>query len=162
MKDLYADYFLNSVKIKETAIPYYSLIREVAIEGKVDKTIDVFREYLKGLSNRDYQRFDEKYIKILFYSIVKGFGNTYNIKSEYETEGRYPDLLLLPKSGEYYTVMIEFKYLKREEESKLEEKMNEAIGQIIDYSSKAEFKNIKIRKYAVVCVKDEVFVEEVI
>ena len=162
MKDLYADYFLNSVKIKETAIPYYSLIREVAIEGKIGKTIDIFREYLKGLSNRDYQRFDEKYIKILFYSIVKGFGNTYNIKSEYETEGRYPDLLLLPKSSEYYTVMIEFKYLKKEEESRLEEKMNEATNQLINYSSSSEFKNIKIRKYAVICIKDDVYMREVI
>ena len=44
-----------------------------------------------------------------------------------EVQRKYPDILLIPKNREkgYKGVMIEFKYLKKEEENKLEEKQKE-------------------------------------
>lgn len=72
--------------------------------------------------------------------------------------------MLIPKQKpeEYYGVMIEFKYLKREEANKLEEKKKEAREQISEYSQFEEIKAIpKLRKYIVIAVVDEIYVEEI-
>ena len=34
------------------------MLEEIAIHGKIDKIIEKVGEYLKNLSNRDYQKFD--------------------------------------------------------------------------------------------------------
>ena len=141
---------------------YNSITREIALEGTINKIIEILQKYLKNLSNRDYQNFDEKYVKILFYSIAMNL-KIYNIKSEMEVERQYPDILLIPreKQDEYYSVMIEFKYLKKMEEEKLKEKQKEAKEQIERYSSIEEIQNIKkINKYTVVAVIDKIYVEK--
>ena len=89
---------------------------------------------------------------------------TYRVKSEFEVNRKYPDLLLIPKdqSKGYYGVMIEFKYLKAGEKEKLEEKQKEAKEQIKEYASFEEIKEIeKLKKYTAVAVNDEIYVEEV-
>ena len=68
--------------------------------------------------------------------------------------------MLLPNEKDYYTIMIDFKYLKKEE-NKLKGKMIEDKNQLKDYSSSNEFKNKKLKRYAVVCIKSKVYVEEV-
>ncbi len=166
MKQLYAEYFLNIVR-KQFALPnrenYEEMNNEMAFEGKIDKIIDLLQMYLEGLSNRDYQRFDEKYVKLIFYCIVMNFG-FYRVKSEMEVNRKYPDLLLLPKRDPdtYFATMIEFKYLKKGEEGKLIEKQEEAKRQIIEYSQFEEIATIpKLRKYTVVAVNDKIYVEEI-
>ena len=88
--------------------------------------------------------------------------NAYWIKSEYEVEREYPDLLLIPRQQDkgYYSIMIEFKYLKKGEEGKLEEKQEEARNQINRYSEYEEIKSIEsLKKYSIIAVVDEVKVE---
>ena len=118
MKEIYSEYFLKvlkdeiSVAISES---YSEIDKEIALEGKIDKIIDVLREYLNNLSNRDYIKFDEKYVKLIFYCIAMNL-KIFRLKSEMEVERRYPDILLIPKDRNkgYKAVMIEFKYLKKE------------------------------------------------
>ena len=166
MKDIYSDYFLETVdKIIGTEITgdYNEIEREIALEGKIDKIIELLHEYLNGLSNRDFQRFDEKYVKLIFYCIVKNL-KVYFIKSEMEVQRKYPDILIIPKDREkgYYAIMIEFKYLKKGEKDKLEEKQKGAKEQIQEYSKFEEIKSIqKLRRYTVVAVNDELYIEEV-
>ena len=58
--------------------------------------------------------------------------------------------------------MVTFKYLKKEEAKKLEEKKEEAKTQIEEYASFDELKNLpNLRKYTVVAVNDEIYVDEV-
>ena len=58
--------------------------------------------------------------------------------------------------------MIEFKYLKKKDEGKLEEKRKEAKEQIEEYANFEELKSLpNLRKYTVVAVNDEVYVEEI-
>ena len=86
------------------------------------------------------------------------------VKSEMEVQRNYPDLLLVPhdRTKGYKSVMIEFKYLKKEEFSKLEEKQKEAIEQIKRYSEYEEIKELEgLKKYAIVAVNDRVYVDEV-
>ena len=57
--------------------------------------------------------------------------------------------------------MIEFKYLSKGEENKLEEKQKEAKEQIEEYANFEEIKEVPdLRKYTVVAVVDKIYVEE--
>ena len=166
MKEIYSDYFLKTLgqEFNNGIIDSYSEItKELALEGKIDKIIEILQKYLKNLSNRDYQRFDEKYIKLIFYCISMNL-KIYTVKSELEVQREYPDILLVPRdrSKGYNSVMLEFKYLKKGEESKLKEKQKEAKEQILKYSNYDEIKDIeKLNKYTVVAVNDKVYVEKI-
>ena len=166
MKEIYSDYFLQILKrnikvdINEN---YVEIAREIALEGKITKAIEMLEKYLQNLSNRDYQRFDEKYVKLIFYCIAMNL-RIFRLKSEIEVQRKYPDILLIPKdqSKEYKGVMIEFKYLKKGEESKLKEKQEEARKQIEGYGRFEEIKELKnINKYTVVAVNDKIYVEKI-
>ena len=88
----------------------------------------------------------------------------FRLKSEMEVQRKYPDILLIPKERDkgYHAVMIEFKYLKKEEERKLQEKQAEARKQIEEYGELEEIKEIpNLHKYTVVAVNSKLYVEEV-
>ena len=142
---------------------YDTILEELALHGKIDKIIETLKMYLNNLSNRDYIKFDEKYVKILFYSIVMNLKDLYWVKSEFEVQRKYPDILLIPKEREkgYNSIMIEFKYLKKEDENLLEQKQKEAIKQIEEYSSFEEIQNIEnLHKFAIVAVVNEIYVTQ--
>ena len=167
MREIYSDYFIklldDEAQIRIDNDEYNEILRQLALEGKIDKITEILQKYLKNLSNRDYQRFDEKYIKLIFYCISMNL-KIYNVKSELEVQREYPDILLVPRdrSKGYNSVMIEFKYLKKGEESRLKEKQKEAKEQILRYSDFDEIKDIKkLNKYTVVAVNDKVYVEKV-
>ena len=167
MKDIYATYFLKILE-KETDIQlseskYNQMLEEIALEGKLDTIVETMRQYMNNLSNRDFVKYDEKYVKLMFYCIAMNL-DLYRVKSEMEVQRKYPDILLIPKKDEekYYGVMIEFKYLKKEEKDRLQEKQEEARIQIQEYSEFEEIKAIpKLRKYTIVSVVDEIYIEEI-
>ena len=167
MKEIYGEYFLKILSEEENFTidnsEYAKISIEMAIEGKIEKGINLLQKYLKNLSNRDYQKFDEKYLKLLFYCIAMNL-KTFWIKSELEVEREYPDILLIPKEANknYYTIMIEFKYLKKGEANKLKEKQEEAKNQLKKYSNKEEMKALEnLKKYTVVALNDKIYVEEI-
>ena len=82
-----------------------------------------------------------------------------------EVQRKYPDILLIPKdrSKEYKAIMIEFKYLKKEEKVKLKAKQEEARNQIKEYAEFEEINEIpNLNKYTVVAVNDKIFVEKIL
>ena len=167
MKEIYTEYFMKilsaNTNMQITDSEYVEILREIAIEGKIEKLVGLAHKYLENLSNRDYVKFDEKYVKLIFYCISMNF-KVYRIKSEMEVQRKYPDILLIPKdrSKNYKAVMIEFKYLKKEEESKLQEKQEEAKKQIEEYAEMEEIKEIpNMNKYTVVAVNDKLYIEKI-
>ncbi len=167
MKEIYSSYFLEilseNTDLQVSESDYNEMLEEIAIHGKIDKIIEKVGEYLKNLSNRDYQKFDEKYVKLIFFCIAMNL-KIFRLKSEMEVQRKYPDILLIPKdqSKGYKGVMIEFKYLKKGEEAKLQEKQKEAKEQIKEYGEFEEIRELKnINKYTVVAVNDKIYVEEV-
>ena len=184
MKEIYGEYFLEILK-KNTDIELdestlNEILEEIAIKGGIQKFTELVEKYLSNLSNRDYQRFDEKYVKLIFYCIAMTF-KFFNTKSEMEVNRHYPDLLMIPKQEpeKYFGIMIEFKYLKKSDvgvdahidpnnnanvsiDSKILEKQKEAKAQIEEYAKFEEIKNIpNLRKYTVVAVVDKIYVEEI-
>ena len=167
MKEIYSDYFLKmidqqaqmTIELKE----YNEILEEMALEGRIDKIVEMLEKYLKNLSNRDFQRFDEKYVKLIFYSIAMNL-KIYSVKSELEVEREYPDIVLIPrdKTKGYNAIMIEFKYLKKGEEKQLEKSQKEAREQIEKYSNKQEMKDIeKMNKYTIVVVNYKTYIEKI-
>ena len=167
MKEIYSEYFLKilsrTADLRVTENDYNEMLREIALEGKIDKIIEMLKTYLKNLSNRDYVKFDEKYVKLIFYCIAMNL-KIFRLKSEMEIQRKYPDILLIPKdkSKGYKGVMIEFKYLKKEDAGKLKEKQEEAKKQIKEYMEFEEIKELEnINSYTVVAVNDEIYVEKI-
>ena len=148
-----------TIELKE----YNEILEETALEGRIDKIVEMLEKYLKNLSNRDFQRFDEKYVKLIFYSIAMNL-KIYSVKSELEVEREYPDIVLIPRDRTkgYNAIIVEFKYLKKGEESQLEKSQKEAREQIEKYSNKQEMKDIeKMNKYTIVVVNDKTYVEKI-
>ena len=167
MKEIYASYFMQlmsqEAEFRIDNSTSVQILKEIALEGRIDKIVEVLRIYLKNLSNRDLIKFDEKYIKLIFYCIAMNI-NSYFTKSEMEVNRNYPDILLVPRDRTkgYKAIMVEFKYLKKGEKSKLEEKQKEAREQIERYSEFEEIKEIEgLRKYTIVVATDEIYVEEI-
>ena len=167
MKEIYASYFMQLIdKEAEFRIDNSTnqeILIQLATEGRIDKIVEVLKIYLNNLSNRDLIKFDEKYIKLIFYCLAMNI-KSYYTKSEMEVNRNYPDILLVPKDRTrgYKAIMVEFKYLKRGETSKLEDKQKEAREQIARYSEFEEIKNIEeLRKYTIVVAVDEIYVEEI-
>ena len=153
MREIYSDYFIKLIddeaQMSIDNDEYTEILRQLALEGKIDKIVEILQKYLKNLSNRDYQRFDEK---------------LYTVKSELEVQREYPDILLVPRdrSKGYNSIMVEFKYLKKGEENKLKEKQKEAKEQIFKYSNYNEIKDIeKLHRYTITAVNDKLYVEKV-
>ena len=168
MKEIYANYFMQimeeeaNFKIDNTT--NNEILREIAKEGKIDKMVETLKIYLNNLSNRDLIKFDEKYIKLIFYCIAMNM-NIYSTKSEMEVNRNYPDILLVPRDSSkgYKAVMVEFKYIKKGEVAKLEDKQKEAKEQIERYSSFEDIKDIQgLRKYTIVVAKNDIYVEEIV
>ena len=167
MKEIYASYFMQLMD-KEADFRIdnntsMEILREIAKDGKIDKMVEVLRIYLNNLSNRDLIKFDEKYIKLIFYCIAMTM-KIYSVKSEMEVNRNYPDILLVPRDRTkgYKSIMVEFKYLKKGETSKLEDKQKEAREQIERYSEFDDIKDIEgLRKYTIVVATNEIYVEEI-
>ena len=167
MKEIYGEYFLKLLDEETNLIieenEYNEILKEVALEGKIDKAVNLLGKYLSNLSNRDYMNFNEKYVKLIFYCIMMNL-KIYNVKSEMELEREYPDIVLIPKEQEkgYNAIMIEFKYLKKDKGNKLKEKQKEAKEQIEKYSKTEEMKAVKkLNKYTVVAVNDKIYTEKI-
>ena len=166
-KEIYADYFMQLMnqeadfRIDNTR--NQEILREIAREGKIDKMVETLRIYLNNLSNRDLIKFDEKYIKLIFYCIAMTM-QIYSAKSEMEVNRNYPDILLVPRDRTkgYKAIMVEFKYLKKGDTAKLEDKQKEAREQIERYSEFDDIKDIEgLRKYTIVVAGNELYVEEI-
>ncbi len=166
MKEIYADYFMQ-IMDKEAEFRIDSranqeILIQLAREGRIDKIVEILKIYLNNLSNRDLIKFDEKYIKLIFYCIAMNI-KAYSTKSEMEVNRNYPDILLVPRDSSkgYKAVMVEFKYLKKGETGKLEEKQKEAREQIERYSSFDDIKDIQgLRKYTIVVASNDIYVQE--
>ena len=171
IKQIYSNYFLEYISRKANivvdSIDTESINAELLLEGKIDRLLNVLKEFLTNLSNRDYARFDEKYVKVIFYSICRMLGTVY-VKSELEVGGKYADILLLPKEEikERYGILIEFKYIKQEDYDKdnsiLIQKQIQAKEQIENYKNTEEIKMIpKLKSYSIVVIKDRIEITEI-
>lgn len=99
IKNIYNEYFLEYMRRMsgtEEELKIGELTREILLEGKIEKIIETLRTYLKGLSNRDYSRFNEKCVQLIFYIMCKSLKEIY-VKTEQEVAGKYTDILVIQR-----------------------------------------------------------------
>jgi hypothetical protein len=150
--------FLMQVITKETQyIPGTKLItqaiRELACENSCEKFTVLIEGLLDTLSNRDSMEFSEKEIKVAM-AAYAGMSNLYLIKSEYEVEGQYIDLIFFPRDrdSDLDILLFEIKHIKKHDVSKetIAQKRSEAVEQLKKYGSAEEFLGKRMTCWAIV------------
>ena len=116
------------------------IVMQLAQNNNIQPLVKLIENTLQNTSNRDFIKFDEKHIKLLFIAYVHAAG-FYYIKSEPELNRKYADLMLLYRPPYYpnYQFMFEFKYVKANSKPhEIEEKRKEATQQLIHYANTPE------------------------
>ncbi|BBE31190.1 hypothetical protein OSSY52_13310 [Tepiditoga spiralis] len=139
IKKIYSEYFLEMI---ETRAKNYIdtgkikiAIRKLLVDGNINSLASEIENVLKKLSDRDFQSFSEKHIKMLLFSYLILTPWAY-VKSEYPVEGGYIDLAMFKRYEEVpYNAIIELKYIKKKDytEKVYQEKIKEAVNQIKRY-----------------------------
>lgn len=165
IRGLYFEYF--NKKLNE-AIDYEidvsdieEAITEMALEGNNGSLVSIVEKTLSKLSNRDYIKFDEKYVKLIFLTYCF-LSKIYLVKSEYEVDNGYIDIALLKQINmePTYFAIFELKYItkaeyERDGEAVVEAKKKEAIEQLQKYNTSDELKSLpNLKKWAIVFVND--------
>ncbi|MEG1830174.1 MAG: AAA family ATPase, partial [Cellulosilyticaceae bacterium] len=127
-------YELSTVKIRDA-------IKYIAQKGDNAKLIAIVEQTLQKLSYRDYIKFDEKYVKLIFLTYCF-LSKIYLVKSEYEVENGYIDIALLKQVNiePTYFAIFELKYISKKEytekgEGIIKERLAEALVQLEKYRS---------------------------
>jgi hypothetical protein len=171
IRELYWEYYAD-VLSEHDRLPVSPDLVSPAIRkmagGNPEEFFGLVRDAVKQLSNRDFRKFNEKYIKLLFIAYAMQ-SEIFFVQSERETSaGGYVDLELSkqPRNRHltHFEYVFEFKYLKKEEESKLEDTQAEAEKQLCFYLENDEIlkSKPKLRAFTVVVVKDEMFLREML
>ena len=170
IKKIFWEYFEKSLKkeydIRNRTEELAKVIWELGIDGKIEPFLEyISKNVLKVLSNRDFIKFDEKYIKVVLFSYLTT-SNLYRPISEREVENGYIDIYLekdirMPEVN--YEWIIELKYIKKSERNKLEEVKKEGLKQLKGYVDSREFEGREYTKQALIVFvgKDEYEVVEI-
>ena len=157
MNGLYFDFLMQAITKRANYIPDTSrieqAIHELAYEKACEKFTVLIENLLHSISNRDSIGFSEKEIKVAM-AAYAGMSNLYLIKSEYEVEKKYVDLVLFPRDPtlELDILLFELKYLKKEDisDKAIAAKLDEAMTQLREYGFSKEFSGKKIICWAIV------------
>jgi len=115
-------------------------IERMAYQGDIKPFIEfVHQHVIRELSNRDFIRFDEKYIKAILLTYLSML-DLYIPISEIEMNSGYADIVLMvdPKNPDVpYSYITELKYIKKQDATPklIQSKTEEAIAQVKRYRS---------------------------
>ncbi len=151
IKELYFGFFeeLLTQNVELETSDIIEGIEELAFEGKIGRFLSSIESALENISFRDFMNFDEKYVKLVMLTYLM-LSKIYYIKSEYEVENGYLDILLFRRSGipVKYEAVLEVKYLKKTDyedttrgKKLLEETIQKARIQLEQYQQVAELKD---------------------
>ena len=146
MIGLYFKFLMKIITDETKYMPDMKLItgamRELAYENSCTKLTVLIEGLLDTLSNRDSIGFSEKEIKVAM-AAYAGMSNLYLIKSEYEVDKKYVDLVFFPRDPTLGLdiLLFELKYIKKEDisERNIAVKLAEAVKQLREYGSASDF-----------------------
>ncbi len=170
IRELYWEYFAWLITQREQ-LDYDEMKVGNAVadmtEGNLTTFLELLTQVTRRFADRDYQNFDEKYIKVLMMSFI-AMANIYIIESERPANPvGYIDLLLLaPMTRKIeYEYIFELKYVPKGEakEARIKAEQAEAKEQILRYVQNDETLRDKknLLAYSLVFVKNEFLVEKI-
>ena len=162
IKALYRAFFIDFIK-SENNLEFQiadvkSAIRDLAQKNQIHSFIQLIDNALKNLSNQDFKKFDEKYIKALFVGFAS-LSKLYFIKSEPEIDNKYPDILFLhrPPFFPKYQFLFELKYVSKAGEKSLKNQTNKAVTQVKEYLAFEEIRRLNnLKAYVLIVVGNEI------
>ena len=162
IRDIYFDYFVQVMEERaHTNRDMYTLgtaLDELIWENRPQPILNVLEVALKSLTNRDFQKMDEKHVQAMFYAYLN-LSRMYETKSEYESEKKYFDIVMLetPIAEALYEFIFEFKYAKQAGEVRIETLKEEATTQMKKYLATEEVTHHpKMKAWVVVVIGDTV------
>ena len=177
ISQLFSEYFIQLISeqtsLSASATDINGMVTKMGQENEVQPFIQLIEQTLQGLSNRDFIRFDEKYIKVLFVGFAN-LANLYYVKSEQEVGQKYVDVLLLHRPPYFpnYQFVFEIKYLKKQDAARRDTVRKEAVDQLKGYLGSDELQEFicrpdrgmeTVRAYVVVFVGERAeVVEEIV
>ncbi len=170
IRKVYWEYF--AAKLEQEATLNHEIIKTVVrsmrLEGLIEGVVQEIQRILMVLSNRDLMEFNEKMIKLLLVTLIS-LDDIYVIRSEMETNTGYIDIMLTRdvRYAKYtkYEWLIELKYLKESERSKLEEIKQAGLAQLARYGESElitrGFSGESLKKILLVVIgKTDIYMEE--
>lgn len=156
IKQLYWAFFRSKLSQKldfEYSNPVVTdLVAQMGEEGKIDLLIECVNNIFKKLSNRDLINYKEIDLKLLFVSVLS-MSPEYILYSEFESDRKYTDLLVL-RNSEYnlkYQYLFEFKFIKDETEDKFEKVKETGLKQLSDYIKTEKISSIdSLKAYLII------------
>ena len=160
INEVYNGYFISMLKdidinIKKDKI--IEIIKEIVETGKIDKVSEYVSEILKLSDNRIFMKFDEKYIQLLYFSLLIG-NKEFSIYNEYQCSNGYIDLMIFKNNNLCkHNIMIELKYIKKRDYSKnlFNKIKNEGIEQLNKYALDERIDK-DTKKYLVIFVGNKI------
>ena len=158
-KETYNNYFikiLNENNILIDNIREKRCIKEISENYNIEKITKYVSEILKETSNRILIKFDEKYISLLYYTLLRKT-TKFHTYLEYPSNNGYIDIFIEGnKKDMNRNILIELKYIKKSDynETLIKEKYEESKMQVNKYSSDLRLENPI--KYIVIFVGNDV------
>jgi hypothetical protein len=162
IRDLYWEYFANltseQTDLQVRTDDLIDALRDLTFRNDPHSLVGLVVKTLKALSNRDNQNFDEKHLKAIMASYLSR-SSSYLMRSEFESERKYIDVLLLkrPPFDMPHQFAFELKYLKNDAtQTDIDAKDKEAEAQINIYKASAELEALEnLRSWIVVIAGTE-------
>ncbi|MBF0240106.1 MAG: AAA family ATPase [SAR324 cluster bacterium] len=158
MEGLYLQFFAEVLEersgVENRMLIIGDALHLLAYENQPRPFLELIEAELKALSNRDFIQFDEKYVQLLFVTFAR-LSDLYFVQSQREVSQKYPDVMLLHRPPFFPThqFLLEFKYLKKSDESQLDTKLQEGISQLQGYLQHEEIQALAgLKSYVVVFV----------
>ena len=165
MKEAYNNYFIELLKIANIqidSVKIRDIIEEIVMENKIEKLNKYVEEILKLSDNRIFMKFDEKYIEVIYFSLLMK-NNYFDVYTEYPNKNGYIDVYLKSKNELMKkNIMIELKYIKKKDYSEklLKEKIKEGKSQLENYSKDERINNVL--RYLVVYIGNDLKVLDLV
>jgi hypothetical protein len=162
VESLYFDFFVEYLQ-KKVGSDWFDnselqeSIRALALRGEPKMLADELQKAMLKLSGREAINFTEKNIKVILVTLLN-YSKAYFVKSEYELEKRFVDVLLLerPPIEVKYQYAIELKYLPKKEAKQKEKIKQEAITQLEGYLQHHELQTLtNLKAFVLLFVGDE-------
>jgi Predicted AAA-ATPase/PD-(D/E)XK nuclease superfamily len=163
IKKLYFEYFasifLANTRFEKSTRPIMQAITDLIGEANPEPFFKVVEHVLsENQSNRDEMVYGEKHLQTLMIGLLCPY-ESYFIHSEYESRRGYPDIFLEKKPNTIvkYEIVLELKYVKKKEEDKLPQVIEQAQTQLDEYMQSERFSRPDVRGFYVVFLGGEVY-----
>ncbi len=161
IRNLYWDYFATlTIEMTDLAVrtdDVNAALRELMHRNDPMPLVRLVEKVLASLSNRDDMGLDEKHVKAILASYLS-LSNSYLMRSEFETDRKYVDILLLkrPPFEMPHQFAFELKYLKKGDAASEKAKETEAETQLRGYLASPELAVLdNLRAWVIVFVGTE-------